>query len=602
MLRNRQLHIKVFVVYTLILITLTLLVAIPINWFVKESLKQTLDQEARSTLENISTQLDAFYNEYNQITKYFYLNQDHEGYTPIEYFDILKSSPSDAIYIKTHNALMNSLALNSEVYENITRISLLTDNFLLLSSKNNSSNPFKQSNYVEAAREKAGDVYVKYNSDPWNQDNEDPVMIFTRQLRISNHEIGFLEVQFNGFPLHNLSLMNGGTIAIYNEDGSRVLYQSDKKGVNGQKEFLREMIDTRKSKGSKTSNGQVQYYIRSNHSNFHLLYSVKEEQFYASLSHFNFLMAVAILFLIFLTAGAFFITAKKLTFPLRNLKNVIDNISLEEEPSKIENQHHLNEIDALNRSFQLMNKRLQNSLEKIVQFHTSEIQLKFKLLQAQINPHFIFNMLGVVTILAKRGKNKEVEEISRKLADFLRYTTSSDNTNQTYLIEEIKFTETYLALMKTRYIDRLTFTIDIPRSMESILIPKMMIQPIVENCLTHGFTNNKVLNINIKGVKCEKSWEIVIQDNGPGFKVRSLEKLHNQIGEYNSDSHKHYDLSIGGMGILSTYIRLNLFYSNNMIFDFGNMTQGGAFVAIGGSNESNFVLNKDEELENSSKR
>ncbi|MBU7591277.1 sensor histidine kinase [Metabacillus halosaccharovorans] len=591
MLRNKQLHIKVFVVYTFILITLILLVAIPINWYLKESLKQSLDRDAKSTAENISTQLDVFFNEYNQITQYFYLNQDHEGFTPIEYLEILNGSPSNDVYMQTQNALINNLAFNSEVYENIIRISLLAEDLLFLSSKN-SSKPFEKQNYIEGARKKAGDVYVEFhNSDPWNINEGDPVLIFTRQLRISNREIGFLEVQYNGLPLSNVSLMKDSTITILNEDGRDILYQ-EKKVNEEQMTFFRELINSDNTKVSKTFNEQVHYYIRSNHSNFHLFYSVDEKQIYSPVSHFNSLMIIGVLFVIFLTAGAFFITAKKLTFPLRNLKNVIDTVDLEEKPSKIENQNHLNEIEALNLSFQLMNKRLQNSLDKIVKFHTSQLQLKFKLLQAQINPHFIFNMLGVVTILAKRGKNLEVERISRQLADFLRYTTSSEK-NQTQLSKEVRFTETYLDLMKTRYKDRLTYTIDIPSSLMEIEIPKLMIQPLVENCLSHGFTNNRVLNLSIEGVKSEETWKVIVRDNGPGFNDETLEKIHRQMKEYNINSDKYSDLSIGGMGILSTYIRLNLFYSNKMIFELDNMISGGAVVVIGGSIDSTILLNNE---------
>jgi two-component system, sensor histidine kinase YesM len=582
LLRNKQLHIKVFVVYTVILGALTAIVALPINWYSKENLKQTLNQETNSTAENIMTQLDSFYDQYNQISKYFYLDKDHLGLSPVEYFDKYKKAPNDQYYT-TYNALINNLALSTELYHTVNRISLYTDDSIFLSSKSRPSNLIKKPPSIEEIRRKRGGVFIDFSiRDHWNSKKELPVFVFTRQLRMSNREIGFLEVQFNGETLTNTSIMPGATLMVlHGDENTTPIYQSGREFNEEQMNYVQEIAGSGYSKLTKNKSGYIFHYIKSEKSNLHLIYSIAEQQFYSPVTQLNYLMIFIVILIISLAATIFFITAKWLTNPLRNLISIIDNISLEEEPFKIENKHHINEIDSLNQSFQVMNSRLQNSLSKIVQFHTSESQLRLKLLQAQINPHFIFNMIGVITILAKRGKNDEVEIVSRQLANFLRYTTSFDS-RQTQLINEMEFTQTYLELMKTRYKDRMMFKVDLPNELKNIPIPKLLIQPIVENCIKHGFINNRELQINIYG-EIDRNWRVIVEDNGSGFSPEAMKKLKIQMEEYKRDPSKNYDLSIGGMGIISTFIRLHLFYSENVIFEFGNNESGGAYIVIGGN-------------------
>ncbi|WP_163538064.1 histidine kinase [Gracilibacillus sp. YIM 98692] len=581
-LRNRQLHIKVFIVYSVILVALTSLVAIPINMYIKDNLKQTLDNETRSTAENIMTRLDIFYNQYEQISKYFYLDQDQQGITPVEYFEIWKNKPGEQAYI-TYNAIMNSLALNTELFESVTRISLYTNDLLYLSSKTTSNNPFKKIDYLEETRAKKGGVSVQYSSrDPWSKTSDVPVLIFNRQLHISNREVGFLEVQFNGSDLSTTSLMHGGEITVVygDEKVNNAIYHSGQDLNEQQVNHIQDLIDSESVGVTNNMDGYLYHYLYSKESKFHVIYSMEENKIYAPVDQFNYLMIFIVFIIITLASTVFYITAKRLTNPLRNLIRVIDHISLEEKPFKLENKHQLNEIDSLNHSFHLMNTRLQHSLNKIVQFHTSESQLKLKLLQAQINPHFIFNMIGVITILSKRGNNSEVEKVSRKLANFLRYTTSMDY-RQIDLMKEIEFTKNYLDLMKTRYKDRISFEINILDEMNHIPIPKVIIQPIVENSLTHGLANNQTINIRVNAEMENNKWKVLVQDDGAGFSAESMKKLDDQIAEYKNNPTNNYDLSIGGMGILSTFIRLDLFYSENVIFNYGNNPSGGAYVLIG---------------------
>jgi two-component system, sensor histidine kinase YesM len=171
------------------------------------------------------------------------------------------------------------------------------------------------------------------------------------------------------------------------------------------------------------------------------------------------------------------------------------------------------------------------------------------------------------------------------VATMLRYSTSTSEGPAT-LGDELAHLKTYLFLMKQRFEDQLEYTISVESEVLAVQLPRIVLQPIIENSFTHGYAvDRRVILIEVLGRLNGDRWMIELQDNGNGFSAASMEKLRTQIGSLQASPDPGIlkrGLDIGGLGLISTYARLYLFYHGDVDWEMGNRASGGAFVSISG--------------------
>jgi len=168
-------------------------------------------------------------------------------------------------------------------------------------------------------------------------------------------------------------------------------------------------------------------------------------------------------------------------------------------------------------------------------------QAELQTLQSKINPHFLYNSLNSIASLIHEDADK-AEDMTLKLSKLFRYSINSSQDNMATIIEEMEIVNTYLAIEKVRFGDRLSFTDDVAEEIKNNQIPRFLIQPLVENALKHGLNDmasNGVLKISIK--KDGDNIAIAITDNGKPFPT---------------------ELNMG-YGLQSTYDKLALLYGEN---------------------------------------
>ena len=200
-------------------------------------------------------------------------------------------------------------------------------------------------------------------------------------------------------------------------------------------------------------------------------------------------------------------------------------------------------------------------------------------LQSQINPHFYYNSLSSIIILAENGRCEDVVTLCRSLGSIMRYI-AKDSENTVTLGEEIDYIKKYLYCMKIRYQSSLNYHINIDESLLDIKIPKLIIQPLVENAIKYGTDCTPPWDIYIKSTVSDDYWRIDVIDSGNGFPDEIIETLNEKIN--NAKNHIGIpNIEIDGMGLVNVYSRWKLHCGNNIIFTFGNMEKGGGIVSIG---------------------
>jgi len=291
---------------------------------------------------------------------------------------------------------------------------------------------------------------------------------------------------------------------------------------------------------------------------------------------------VAVLILLLALLFSFFI-AKKITIPIAKLHKAIRTFDLESISSSFPQKLNsgLNEMEELNNAFQKMNVKMKKSLDDLILSQQHEMQARMLALQSQMNPHFLYNTLANISVMAEEAMDDQIIEMCSNVSDMLRYI-SSDKSPLVKLSAEIEYTEKYLACMKLRYGNKLSYSIEINDEMKDIKIPKLVIQPLVENALKYGTCQEPPWTIRITGYLTNTYWQINIQDNGSGFDPQKLKFINEKIEEINRNGLMP-SLELDGMGLLNIYIRLKLSYKNQMTFQISDNISGGAMITIGGS-------------------
>ena len=174
-------------------------------------------------------------------------------------------------------------------------------------------------------------------------------------------------------------------------------------------------------------------------------------------------------------------------------------------------------------------------LQQLLQ-HNNELMerkriMEVKQLEEQFNPHFVFNVMETLKYeIVIDPKQASVMVVS--FANLMRYSINYGNA-KVLLRTDIAYIKDYLMLQKMRYNQRLTYEIKMEDGLLDYEIPKLLIQPIVENCLSHGAENVDRINIVILGRKVNEVIELTIEDNGQGIEKDKLKEIQDMLQNEN---------------------------------------------------------------------
>ncbi|OUQ27285.1 histidine kinase [Lachnoclostridium sp. An131] len=271
----------------------------------------------------------------------------------------------------------------------------------------------------------------------------------------------------------------------------------------------------------------------------------------------NTLRMSSLVFLLIL-AGAYLISRRMMqgiTEPIQRLCRVTRQAASGDFTVRAEEQRD-GEMAVLGDSFNQMIEKIGNLVEDIRVEQLNLRATELKLLQAQINPHFLYNTLDTIVWLAEAGRKDEVVMMVTALSDFFR-TTLSKGRDYITVKEEEAHIRSYLQIQQFRYQDILEYSIDVPEELYEYQILKLTLQPLVENALYHGIKNKRGLgHIRVSGEKREDKLIFRVWDDGRGMEPERLEKVRRLIG-----GEEEVDRSDpSGFGLFNVAQRLRLNY------------------------------------------
>lgn len=267
--------------------------------------------------------------------------------------------------------------------------------------------------------------------------------------------------------------------------------------------------------------------VKSSYLDWHLVDVVPLYQILQpiSLSRNLFYLFMVLLFVVGISASI--LLYRNVQYPIKKLIQGLQRVQRGDYSVRLHSKDQ-NEFSFLFHRFNDMSHQIQDLIENVFHEKIRAREATLKQLQAQINPHFLYNCLGYIINMAQMKDEEAVISMAYNLSAYYRYTTRVERETSS-LKEEIKLLVNYLDIQKLRN-GRIEYHIDIPEHMLSQSVPRLMLQPIVENSVIHGVAKSYSSGeIRISGESSDGFCKIYIDDDGPGLSPDQLEALNRKM-------------------------------------------------------------------------
>lgn len=408
--------------------------------------------------------------------------------------------------------------------------------------------------------------FLPPHQDYWNAGNT--VISVIRSMRDTYRQYGLLFFNVNVSVISELlsgfENMEDYTISIWDQDTS-VFYStaSEKEG---------EKIRTAAMEYCTEASGTFSYdelilsgYEVSSLTGWVFILSVSTKSYMQSMDHLLFVVGILLFSMFLVTSVALYLISARLTNPLRQLVEQLKNLEPEEELAVGEISED-NEIVVLTTAIHSFLNQIYEQNRKLTEARSRALQAHYDTLEAQLNPHFLYNTLSVIGMTGLIQGSKDVSAMCSELAALLRYSLSYSGQS-VKMAQEIENGKSYLYIMKLRYEEKLECQWETDPDLDGFYVPKLILQPLIENCFQHGFRQkgSKVdppWIIKIRTFQDESRWYLAVSNNGIPFQKDRLEVLKQHLCEFNlskySCNHPKEMTFHQGFGLENTIIRLNI--------------------------------------------
>jgi two-component system sensor histidine kinase YesM len=287
----------------------------------------------------------------------------------------------------------------------------------------------------------------------------------------------------------------------------------------------------------------------------------------------------SILLLLVLSIGAALLLYRKVQVPIQRLMRGLQQIRKGQLSTRIPVDHSRDEFAYLTQSFNHMAEQIQELIEKVYEERIRSREATLKHLQSQINPHFLYNCLFYIKNMTQLGNREAVIAMSLSLGDYYRYITRDEN-DMTTVEEEIRLLDNYLSIQQMRT-NRLSYEIAVPQELMQQHIPRLLIQPIVENAVIHGIEPMEGSgHIVVTGMAAQEQmdgrqytrYSLFVDNDGVTLTPEEIAGLEREINEPMGEEI--------GTGTWNVHQRLVTRYGHSSGLHFASIPYGGLSVEI----------------------
>ena len=296
-------------------------------------------------------------------------------------------------------------------------------------------------------------------------------------------------------------------------------------------------------------NGNVYYHTVKLSNGWYQVTEIPKDyiykRIYILLKTFILIMFISIpiiLMIIFLISGNLTKRISKLSSAMENFKIGNKGADLQISLTTAKNPDYFDEIDKLGVTFLNMQSSINKNMHSILELTLSEEKLKYRLLQSQINPHFLYNILGTIKTCQSIGKIDVANHMISNLTQFYRMSLRKSG-EKIKIKDELEIARLYLEMEQLCRKDKLSWEINAEDGIENYLICKFTLQPFLENSILHGYSaENQIIHIVITVSYGDDEVIITIEDNGCGIPKEKLEQIRYKLVNHVVDYNKHFGI------------------------------------------------------------
>lgn len=326
------------------------------------------------------------------------------------------------------------------------------------------------------------------------------------------------------------------------------------KETEGIRKILKEMRENQVHTVSRQENGRMTGYMmqRLQNSNYTVMGVIHPEQAFESVYDFRYIIEITVI-ITAVTGFILFLLVRQLTRPLSNLAQNMGRVQggRLDRLVKVEGTTEIRELSA---TYNEMLCELENYIEKLMQVEKAKREAEIHSLQMQINPHYIYNTLASVKWLIWQGDKEKSVQVIDAFIQLLRNTISNKNEFIT-LKEEIENLKNYVLINQIRYGNQVNVEFYVMPDCDEQKIPKLILQPFVENAFFHAFPQGEQGTISIFARQSDHLLKVEIEDNGIGMSSQTLRGL---LDKKNAPA-EHFT----GIGVNNVDDRMKLIYGES---------------------------------------
>ena len=349
----------------------------------------------------------------------------------------------------------------------------------------------------------------------------------------------------------------------FGSDGGVVIFDENLNKISGiaHDSVLSKLLKEKPSIGNFSySEGKNEYtavHIHSDSTGWTTVGVIPLRYINKDLAGIQYLTVIIIVLTIIIGVTVSVIIAQSLILPLENTVNALEKFSRGDFAVSLK-ENRCDEIGKLNRIFNKAIKEINELMQKVTQSEILNKEMEFKTLQSQMNPHFLYNTLDTINWLAFKEKQTEICNLVAAISSLIRASISNKKSIIT-IEHELDYVKNYIYIQHIRYKDRFDTIYDIDESLLKQAVPKLIIQPIVENAIIHGIENSKNKNLLYISVKRENECiVIIVKDTGIGMTDEKVSELLKEPLNAEGDEQKAHT----NLGLYAVHKRIQLMYGD----------------------------------------
>lgn len=581
-IRNIPFKTKLFLSVSTIFITMALIVCL---LFSRTSIRNTIKSDQTSSdmiLERISTQIDLLYEQMNiaatSITKnpslvsiVLGLNvSDTSGAQ--QYIDQIQQERT--IQTALGNMMFSPIISNVILYNQEKNYFYYTGTY------------YEDIDYVHQAlaNDKSAEEFHTRSvvcrppmQSPWTTDKRMVLSVLRNFADAGTTQNTIVEIQVPCQRLKDIctqdSFRDEKAVMILDSEGRMVYPYDEEITILGKNDVASIQGQVAEGKRQTYSYDYSYNAIQSSETGFSVVLLSNNETVHSQMLSYIITTIVTVLLTLIITLSFIFTLITQFTRPLKQLIGHVNELSLDSVTKLTLPADTFNEFEILNTSLNQMVTKLKASIQEIYELEIRESKTNLAALQAQVDPHFLYNALNSISAASEIYGSDVTTKMCQELSSMMRYVTAKKT--EVPLIEELTHTKNYLEFMKISNDTNFDYVVEVPREMHNLLVPRLSIQPFAENSFRHGFKNTlPPWHLSVICRTDSTCWEIVITDNGGGFSAEALS--HISAGPMDAT-----ELEINGLGLNNTFSRLALFYGKDFSFKVENLPHGSRITLKG---------------------